>query len=124
MKTLRDLDINWKKTGAYNLKCRWVAPNQSSNYKASANHDSPMAGSVPRVSSRHWSAEQHGVPGSVTPGNKDNESGVESNVLKFELQVCILTPEGTSAPGVKKRVIVYFNLVGLPHVWIKGDYIF
>lgn len=87
MKTLRDLDINWKKTGAYTLKCRWVAPGHSSNDAASVNHDSPMAGSVPRVSSGHWSAEQHGVPGSVAPGNKDNESGVESNVLKFEVQV-------------------------------------
>lgn len=93
MRTLRDLDINWKKTAAYNLKCRWVVPGQSSNDKVSANHgitDSPMAGSMPRVSSGRWSAEHHGGPGSVAAGNKDNESGVESNVLKFELQVCLV----------------------------------
>ncbi|KAG0568994.1 hypothetical protein M758_6G053700 [Ceratodon purpureus] len=96
MKTLRDLDINWKKTGAYNLKCRYVVPSQSSNDTVSANHgisDSPMAASMPRVSSGHWPAEQHGGPGSVAAGNKDNESGVESNVLKFELQLFKLREE-------------------------------
>lgn len=90
-KTLRELDINWKKAGAYNLKCRWVAPNQNSNDRVSSNHgssDSLMGGSMPRVSSSgRWSAELHGVPTTVVAGNKDDESGVESNVLKFELQV-------------------------------------
>ena len=90
-KALRELNINWKKTGAYNLKCRWVVPGQSSNDRALSNHsssDSLMGGSIPRVSSLgRWSAEQHGVSGVVAAGTKDNESGVESNVLKFELQV-------------------------------------
>jgi len=92
-KALRDLDINWKKTGAYNLKCRWVPPNQTSNDRTLSNHDSSdslMGGSMPRVtSSGRWSAELHGVPATVAAGNKDDESGVESNVLKFELQVCL-----------------------------------
>lgn len=93
-KTLRDLDINWKKTGAYNLKCRWVAPGQSTDDRALSNHgssDSLMGGSsMPRVSSSgRWAAELHGVHTTVAAGNKDDESGVESNVLKFELQVCL-----------------------------------
>ena len=92
-KALRELDINWKKTGAYNLKCRWVAPGQSSNDRDLLNHGSPdslMSGSMPRVSSSgRWTAEQHGISGTVAAGTKDNESGVESNVLKFELQVCL-----------------------------------
>jgi 5'-AMP-activated protein kinase catalytic alpha subunit len=96
-KALRELDINWKKTGAYNLKCRWVAPGQSSNDRALSNHgssDSLMGGSMPRVSSSgRWSAEQHGVSGTVTAGTKDNESGVESNVLKFEVQLFKLREE-------------------------------
>ncbi|XP_024367051.1 SNF1-related protein kinase catalytic subunit alpha KIN10 isoform X4 [Physcomitrium patens] len=88
--TLRKCDINWKKTGAYNLKCRWVAPNQHLNDRASEHRgipDSPMAGTTPRVSSGRWSSEQQGISGSVASGNKDDESGVESNVLKFELQL-------------------------------------
>lgn len=96
LKTLRDLGINWKKTGAYNLKCRWVAPGQNSNDTTAENHslpDSPMAGSMPRASSCRWSSEQHGVSGSVAAGNRDNESGVESNVLKFELQLFKLREE-------------------------------
>ncbi|XP_024367035.1 SNF1-related protein kinase catalytic subunit alpha KIN10 isoform X2 [Physcomitrium patens] len=90
--TLRKCDINWKKTGAYNLKCRWVAPNQHLNDRASEHRgipDSPMAGTTPRVSSGRWSSEQQGISGSVASGNKDDESGVESNVLKFELQVIL-----------------------------------
>lgn len=90
---LRELDINWKKTGAYSLKCRWVAPGQSSNDRALSNHgssDSLMGGSMPRVSSSgRWSTEQHGISGIVAAGTKDNESGVESNVLKFELRVSL-----------------------------------
>jgi 5'-AMP-activated protein kinase catalytic alpha subunit len=97
-KILRDLDINWKKTGAYNLKCRWVAPNQNSDDRALSNHgsgDSLMSGSsLPRVSSSgRWAAELHGVPTTVAAGNKDDESGVESNVLKFELQLFKLREE-------------------------------
>lgn len=92
LKTLRELEINWKKTGAYNVKCRWVAPSSNSSEKASANHcspDSPM-GSVRRVSSGPWIADRHGVLNPANLENKDNESGVECNLVKFEVQVMYL----------------------------------
>lgn len=113
LKTLRDLGINWKKTGAYNLKCRWVAPGQNSNDTTAENHslpDSPMAGSMPRASSCRWSSEQHGVSGSVAAGNRDNESGVESNVLKFELQVRLFKNISSRFPSTVRCIICLSRL--------------
>jgi len=90
LKTLGVLDVNWKKTSAYNVKCRWVARGSSLFENTHSNHgltDSPMAGSMPRVSSGHWSADQRSMSIPAHAGETDNESSVETNFIKFEVQL-------------------------------------
>lgn len=95
LKTLGVLDVNWKKTSAYNVKCRWVARGSSLFENTHSNHgltDSPMAGSMPRVSSGHWSADQRSMSIPAHAGETDNESSVETNFIKFEVQVNFYWP--------------------------------
>jgi len=70
LKTFRDLDIGWKKTGAYNVKCRWLAPTSSSGDAAPTPGgitDPPIAGSMYRPSSSDcWTADMHGDPNAQT----------------------------------------------------------
>jgi 5'-AMP-activated protein kinase catalytic alpha subunit len=89
LKTFRDLDIGWKKTGAYNVKCRWLAPTSSSGDAAPTPGgitDPPIAGSMYRPSSSDcWTADMHGDPNAQTKDS--NVAGILSNLVKFELQV-------------------------------------
>jgi 5'-AMP-activated protein kinase catalytic alpha subunit len=90
LKAFTQLDIGWKKTGAYNIKCRWVAPGPSSIDAAPTIDgltDLPMAQSMPRLSSSGWAGDSYGGPNSVTTKNKDNEAGIRSNLVKFEVQL-------------------------------------
>ncbi|CAM6041827.1 unnamed protein product [Sphagnum compactum] len=90
LKAFSQLDIGWKKTGAYNIKCRWVAPGPSSIEAAPTIDgltDLPMAQSMPRLSSSGWAGDSYGGPNSVTTKNKDNEAGIRSNLVKFEVQL-------------------------------------
>jgi len=95
LKAFSQLDIGWKKTGAYNIKCRWVAPGPSSIEAAPTIDgltDLPMAQSMPRLSSSGWAGDSYGGPNSVTTKNKDNEAGIRSNLVKFEVQVMCHCP--------------------------------
>jgi len=89
LKTFRDLDIGWKKTGAYNVKCRWLAPTSSSGDAAPTPGgitDPPIAGSMYRPSSSDcWTADMHEDPNAQTKDS--NVAGILSNLVKFELQL-------------------------------------
>lgn len=74
LKALQELNVCWKKIGHYNMKCRWL-PGFPGHPESMLN--SPMHHS-------HSFGDESAIVES------DDVAGKSSNVVKFEVQVCLL----------------------------------
>eukprot|EP00245_Coleochaete_scutata_P001531 TRINITY_DN11908_c0_g1_i1.p1 TRINITY_DN11908_c0_g1~~TRINITY_DN11908_c0_g1_i1.p1 ORF type:complete len:559 (+),score=106.05 TRINITY_DN11908_c0_g1_i1:66-1679(+) len=78
LRALAEVGIKWKKTGLYNIKCRWVAPPPpSASVHSDGLHDSPMA-----------SSSHHGGASGINSSTENSSGGArEGSSIKFELQL-------------------------------------
>lgn len=74
LKALQELNVCWKKIGHYNMKCKWL-PGFPGHPESMLNN--PMHHS-------HSFGDESAIVES------DDAAGKSSNVVKFEVQVCLL----------------------------------
>lgn len=91
LKALQELNVNWKKIGHYNMKCRW-------DPATSHGHNNTMQ----LQSSRYFGDES-----TIVDAAADTASSTSPNVVKFEVQVNMILL--TTLLYIKPSIACYTN---------------